>query len=397
VRRLRVVSVSLAAVAMLAFVAACGSDNSGSSSSATTAAATSAAATSAAATSAAATTAASASATTAAASATTAGGTAALAGTPAPKPLPTKTDVAISIVSPAEYLSAIYLAKAMGEFDKENLNVNIVRNNLSDANVLLLQGTVHMAAGGLSAGLLNAINQGSALAQVAHINDLSPNSCEGIYVRKEAAAPDGKPLPDKVKGQKVNYGGGGMAHSNAGVVTQWLQSGGLQPSDIEISTLGAGDSLIALQQGAITASYIVQPFCEQAKAGDYAVKVPNTGYSFSSYMMSADFLKNKPEVAKAILRALARTSRTYLQGDYHQNEQVVAALSSAIGIPPEQLKASAPFKFTTDLQFGQPAIDSMLNDQNVWLSAGNVLSYNQAMPVDKFVDTSLAKQVLAGQ
>src|SRR5579859_7276282 len=93
--------------------------------------------------------------------------------------------------NPAENYAGVLMAMAFNEFDKENLNVTIQRVGGSDSLLLLTQGTIHMQASGLSAALLNLINQRDSLRITGYQYDLPADSKEGYWFRNEMYKADG--------------------------------------------------------------------------------------------------------------------------------------------------------------------------------------------------------------
>jgi NitT/TauT family transport system substrate-binding protein len=166
--------------------------------------------------------------------------------------------------------------------------------------------------------------------------------------------------------------------------------------DIQITEVAPADILVGMKQGSIDGGYIVTPFWKQLEKDGTAKLVPNTGFSLASYIMPLDFIKAKPDVAKAILRAIMRTQRTYLQGNYHNDAKVVAAISQAVGAPETTITSADPLNFTKDLIFAPSATQVMQDLQQVWLD-NNILQYKTAIPLDKINDLSMAQDVAAGK
>jgi NitT/TauT family transport system substrate-binding protein len=307
------------------------------------------------------------------------------------------TNVTVSQVTPAEYLAPLYVGIAFGEFQKENLTVDLQRVTLSEALVLMRQGKIQLEAAGLTGGLLNAINQTDGFRQVGYMYSLSPESKEGIWVRNEFFDKDGRLIESKIKGMRFNFATGGLSHSNAGMIARWLKEhGGYTVKDVQVVAVGSSEALIGMQQGGVDGSVLVTPFWKEAEKSGIAKFFPGTGYSLASYIMSTDLIKKQPDVAKAILRAVMRTQRTYLQGNYHNDPRVVAAISKAISAPETTITASNALVFTKDMLYTKAAEQTMQDDQAVWLEAGGIVEYKQPIPLDRVNDLSLAKDVLAG-
>src|SRR5690606_12292607 len=101
--------------------------------------------------------------------------------------------------------------------------------------------------------------------------------------------------------------------------------------DIDISTLTGPDVLVALENGSIDGGFLADPTWADPDQRGYAkLVVPFGTFSVNGYMMGK-LRTEQPDVAKAFIRAMVRTSRTYLQGDYHNDPEVRAKLLEIMG------------------------------------------------------------------
>jgi hypothetical protein len=253
-----------------------------------------------------------------------------------------------------------------------------------------------MIAAGLTAGMLNLNHQLDALRLTGAIFTVSPKSRDGVYVRNEYMKPDGQIDCDKIASAQINFATGGISHSNAAAIGPVLDGCGLSITQVQAVGLGAGDSAVALQNGAIAMSYLSTPFADQAYNSDYATLIPNTAYSFASYIQPTKLLTERPEVAAAMLRAIMRTHRTYLAPGYHDNADVVSQIAEFVGVEPDSVTAAEELVFPPDLAFLDSTVDAMSGVQDIWLKAGGILEYDQAIPIESIIDTSIAEEVAGG-
>jgi NitT/TauT family transport system substrate-binding protein len=139
----------------------------------------------------------------------------------------------------------------------------------------------------------------------------------------------------------------------------------------------------------------VTPFWKQAETDGFARWIPGTGTDNATYIMQKDFYIKQPDVAKAMLRALVRTHRTYLQGDYHPDAKVMDVIAKAMNIPAATIIAPGlQLRFTSDLKF-TPKVDQLtLDDQAVWIATGGC-TYSTPLPLDRINDTMVLDAVLA--
>src|SRR6266508_3104395 len=81
-------------------------------------------------------------------------------GAPEPQPLAERQTVTLSTAFRAEFVAPILLGISMGEFDKENFDVEIQELGFSDALPLIASGDIDIAVGGTEAAFFNAVNSG---------------------------------------------------------------------------------------------------------------------------------------------------------------------------------------------------------------------------------------------
>jgi ABC-type nitrate/sulfonate/bicarbonate transport system substrate-binding protein len=317
-------------------------------------------------------------------------------GTPAPKPLAQPTSVTIAITAPAEFVSPIYLANTFGEFQKENLHVTITDLNFTDALVLMQQGKVQMLAGGATAGMLNADASGQTFKQVGAIFDNEPSSKLGLYVRDQYLTPQGTLNCADVPKMTFNYSTGGLGSSIPFVAQEVLNKCGYSLTQVKHVALDSAESLPALENGAISFSYLNDPQAGEAYTGNFAKLLAGTAYSLASYMMSTKYLDSNPTTAAAILRALMRTERTYFAGDYHSNPTTMSAIEKFTGAPASKILADAPLYFKPDMQFSTAADNAILGIQKIWIQ-NKIVDYTTPLTLPQINDTTLAAQVSAGQ
>lgn len=130
---------------------------------------------------------------------------------------------------------------------------------------------------------------------------------------------------------------------------------------------------------------------EETGCCELVTPLPSVLAHGSGFVMNRDFYESQPEVAEAVLRALVRTNRTYLQDGFHEDQAVMEELSAAMGVPADALRASLAPVFLPDMAIDRSTIESL---QATWLEIGEVLSYEEPIPIDDIVDTSVLSRVL---
>lgn len=314
-------------------------------------------------------------------------------GTPAPQPLPTKTKATISVAFPVEAFASVYLADVMGEFDKENLDVEIVQLPANEGIVALTSGQVDLQLAGISAGAFNAVAAETDLQFVANGPSFGEQAEDGLWVRKELLGADGKIDPAKIPGMRIAFGSAGVSTTAAVPVARWLEQYDRVLDDVTSVPLGGADMLVALEQGAVDGSYLNSPMWQQPSVEECCVLLtPRPPLAASVYTFTGRFLEQHRDVAKALMRAITRTNRTYLAGDYHADQATMTTLSDVLSTPVDTLSASPSLSFDPDLGIDASILEAC---QAVWLAAG-VLDYDEVQPLGDMIDTSVIEEVVQG-
>lgn len=325
-------------------------------------------------------------------STTAPGATAATSDDPlAPAPLPTRTKVTIGTPGALEVFSTVYMAEALGEFEKENLDVEVVELRPNDAYLSMSQGNMEVYVAGVNAGFINVVQSGIDLRWIANTHSSSPKSEEGLWVRNELLDPSGDLRDDAPAKFTIAMGAGGLASASIVPISDWLTPQGRTLEDLEVTNLSGNDIVVALDNGAIQSGYLPSPGYQVISAsGCCTLVTQQPPFTAATYAMSASFIEDDSEAAKAVIRALARTNRDYLQGDYHADDEVALAMSEVFAIPVDSLRQTEPLVFDPDLGLDVKAIDAL---QSLWIDVG-VLDLDQPVSIDRLTDHSIVDQAL---
>jgi NitT/TauT family transport system substrate-binding protein len=294
-----------------------------------------------------------------------------------------------------EVYDTMLLASYFGEFKKENLDVSITTIPVPAAIAALQSGSLDVYTIGVSAAVLNAQASGSDIRFVASTGGIPQASdLQGFWIRSGLAPTSGQFDPCKMKGLTVSVGGSaGVGASDVLFLNGFLQKCNLTIKDVKISSIGGPNELIALQQGSIDAGFLADPLWKAAQSGGYAqpLIIPGTSTpTLGGYLMGS-LRTQHPDVAQAFIRAMVRTSRTYLQGDYHANPTVIAALSAELHQTASVISAAPSQVFDPNLIF---TTDGASQLQKIWLGAGGVLNYSSALPNNQVYDPSVLQAVI---
>jgi NitT/TauT family transport system substrate-binding protein len=317
-------------------------------------------------------------------------------GTPEPQPLAERTSITASIVvDGVEAYSQLLLAEAMGEFDKENLDVTITKVPTSESVALLGQDKLDLAPLGANIALLNAIDQGVDVAIVGTMPDFPDTTRSGFWMRSELVPADGEVDPCSLEGLKTVLGGtAGFGSTAVRPYAEFIAGcPDFAITDIQLSTLTGPELLIALENGAVDVAYLPDPLWADPEEKGYAeLIIPYSGATGNGWVMGP-LREDRPEVADAIARAMVRTTRTYLQGDYRQDPEVRAALIEALGVPEDLFDDGVSLVFPPDMRFDTSVAEVL---QAIWLEVGGLLAFDEPLPVDRVVDDQVLDRVLGG-
>jgi NitT/TauT family transport system substrate-binding protein len=304
-----------------------------------------------------------------------------------------KTTVTLALPVQAESYLPMEVGKELGEFAKENIDLNITVLPIPDSTVLLAQGKVDMVTG-FFVTTLNAEAGGARIKLFAPLGAFAPSGKAGLWVRKDLADASGTVDPCSLKGKKISFGGSaGLGATSSWWVQQWMDTckTGASVKGVQLSTLGGGDLVAALQSGGVDGGALYDPNWHDPDSKGYAVlAVPNYKGVLGGYMYGPS-LSGKPEVLDAIVRALLRTTRTYLQGNYKTNPNVVAASAKELGVPAATFTSAPPLVFDPNMKWDTSVVTSV---QKTWMSIGGLLTYDKPLTIDQVYDPTHVNKVL---
>ncbi len=315
--------------------------------------------------------------------------------TPAPRPLATNESITVLYAAPIEPFASIFLADAFGEFEKENLDVTLQQIPGPDGTTLLSQGRAEVQLIGLSAGVFNQVAAGTPFKFVAStFVDDAPQA--GHYIRKEYLDASGEPDYERLKGTNVaaGIGGGGWGNPGALPLWQWAQEGGeISLDDMNpITVPTASDAALALVNDSVSIAIGLTPAWASIIDSGCCEKLVDQ-IEAGAFMTTETFLTDRPDVADAFFRAIMRTNRTYLQGDYKTDPEVVAAMATAFNQPEDLLAGLPALGFSPDLDLAFRDVIPVAQRQ---FRASELLSYPDDIPADEMIDTSPVDRLLGG-
>ena len=263
------------------------------------------------------------------------------------------------------------------------------------ANVLALlaQNRYQIVAGGISAGIFNALEKDLPITILSDrvSTPIGPN----LMLR-----PD---LKDKVKSLK-DLKGKVVASNGQGSVSTYevgkmLEREGLTIRDVELKIIPFTQMGVAFKNGAIDAGILIPPFVWQLEEQGLALPFANVDelveprpMTIAVIMANSDWVKKNPEVVRNYMTAWLRGVREYCQA-YHgapnRQEIIDELVRSGTERRPELLNK---YPWAARSPNGKINIASML-DINDWY-VKNKMS-NMRFPAERVVDTSYIEHAIA--
>jgi NitT/TauT family transport system substrate-binding protein len=332
-------------------------------------------------------------------------------GTPAPRPLSTKTPLTLSRgLLKGLAFSSVLLAQEMGEFTKENLDVRFVSENGVNSLLLMQQGRIDGAFLSLNAGVFSAISAGADVRFVLPFGSAGPGDQSGFWARRSVLGPDGRfdpcvlsrgVRPDGTTVVSLSDTTGLASPVTIALARLIEQCPGQTLTSVRdrltVSTVVGANLLVALQQGAVDLALLLSPLPDAPGIGDYAA----LAYSIGQNDPGTDFAgwalgpvrDKQPAVAEAFVRAVTRTVRTYLQGSYLANPDILTALTKTLDVPADQLSKSRPSVFRPDQRFRTGS--GLADLQGYWKDVGGLLSYDNPLDGSRVVDLGPVDRAVA--
>lgn len=317
-------------------------------------------------------------------------------GAPAAVPLPAPTTVRIGIQAATEELAPVLLAEELGEFEAENLTVELVE--IADPVELyeaLGTGALDAVAGRLDAPFFDQVSGGTgvrlvlggAVARAA--NDLG-EAQPGLWIRADLMSE-----PDRYKeleGSRFAVADG-IDDAVAGPVTAVIRQDDLSLNEVRVDLEGGADAAEALESGDVSAAWLDEP-AWRSVAGDGRFRLIATlpaSEPLGGLMLSGRLVDHEGDraVGLAVVRALVRTVNSWLADDYQEDDEVVEALAGATGTEPGDIRATPPWLFDWELRSGTTE-----RLQTTFVQLGSVI-YEEEIPERDIVDRTLYRDVVA--
>lgn len=302
----------------------------------------------------------------------------------APVPLEEPATITMTVAGKYEVYTPALLAIAEGEFDKENITVKLETISQAESIPALALGTTDVAVSTFGAILLNAIAGGAELKMVLPAG--ANLKGDGLYVRPEIAEQGPSAFAGKTLGMAA-----GIAQTSMIPVLEYLAEGGVTLDDFTIETIPQADLPAALAAGKIDGFYVASPQHLALIEEGLAVRVAgfDPGVYTTGVIFGPNLLTKNPELGQAVVRAIARTTQTYLQGDYKADTVAAQKVADALEISVEDLRA------TESMVFGfEEKTEIVTEIQELWISVGDILTYETVLEPERYIDSSFIDRIV---
>jgi NitT/TauT family transport system substrate-binding protein len=300
---------------------------------------------------------------------------------------------------PALSQAPVFLAEELGFYADENLEVELEPiSSISDALLLLAQGDIDVYTGAPSAPMFNQVASGLDVRMISSIGSIDvPEEFDppsGVYVRQELIDSGEVSSAADLAGRKI-AALGPIGTATSFLIHRVLATGGVELSDVELVILGFPEAVTALETGAVDAAFLVAPFSAQVQVDGIAAPIVDSREAYGDVVTSGQIigptlLENR-QAAVAFLRADMRAAQR-MQGDYREDEEVVAALASFMDTEVDLIRNGPIYYFDPTLR---PQVDSVMDMQDVFLGFPNILSYTDPLTPDVLFDLEIQQLAAA--
>jgi NitT/TauT family transport system substrate-binding protein len=213
----------------------------------------------------------------------------------------------------------VYVAKALGLFDKHGVDVDLVYGTGIQAANIMISGSAEVGAFAVEHGVAVSA-KGQDLKLLVLNQQLPPLS---LIVRNDVPTPNAdKPYPQMVrdlKGLKIGISSAGASTDTT--LQYLLREAGLDPKkDVNIIPVGDPNTMLAaLKNGVIDGAMAVEPTQTIAlhgiKIAKMMVDVEGGGaplfkdYAYNGMWVRSAFLKDRPQVARSIVAAVVEAEQ----------------------------------------------------------------------------------------
>ena len=287
-----------------------------------------------------------------------------------------------------------YIAQEEGFFAEQGLEVEFVKfTSVTQALPLLIQGDLDVAAGSISAGVINAIAQDMNIKIVAGRDYVDADQGSlALVARKDLYDSGALDTVAEVKGKQVSMPCTACIDDFG--VANILKEEGLTLNDVVIARMSRQDTVTALDSGSIEVATLGTLQIGQVKSlgcaqtlALFSDVIP--GFHVSYIMFGPTLLNDNPDAGKKFMTAYVKAAQQYAEGKTERNLEIA---EKYMGMDRETL-LNAPWT-PIDID-GRIDIEDILTFQD-WAYEGGYL--DKKMTEEQLIDTSFvdyANQMLS--
>ena len=289
-----------------------------------------------------------------------------------------------------------YIAVSKGYFAQEDITVDAadIRSAL-DTIGPLATGQLDVSMGAATAGFFNAANKGFDLRVIAAMGIQGPVMSTQPLVRK-ALWDEGTVRSAKdFRGRKV-------AINAPGDITEYFltlmaEKNAMSLKDIDVTVLPFSQQLAGFRNGAIDAGFMPEPVSSSAQlAGAVVLDTADAGIgegTITTFVFAGTrFLRERPKVALAFMRAMLRGARD-AQGPYLKDPAIAASIAAQTGLKVEAIQRATPYAIDPGLDIAK--YEAGLRRQETIHRRNGRLNFAAPLQFDKVLDASLAQEAAA--
>ncbi len=312
---------------------------------------------------------------------------------PSPSPAPTFAPMTIKFGQVGGISDAAFdIAQAKGYFKEQGLTVEAVPFT-SAADMTAPLGTDELQVGGgtVSAGLFNAIDRGVAVVVVADKGNHAPgHGASAVVVR--TALIDVIKAPKDLKGRSIALASRDIAPEMN--LDNYLRTGGLTISDVNVVAIGFNDMLTALRNGAVDAAQPNEPSLSRIlSAGVARVLVRSDqvspGLQIAVVLFSQKFAAQR-EAAVRFMVAYVKGARLYndafVKKDAATRTEVIGILSKSTKLDADLFNTMVMPMINSDGKVNTNSLDEV----QTWLVAKG--SQKVKVPIGRVVNMSFVEE-----
>ncbi len=270
---------------------------------------------------------------------------------------PAREDVVKISVVPCVCFAPIYIAQQKGYLAEAGIKLDITQVAAGqDAIAFLAAGKIDALAGGVSAGLFNALNRGLNVRLVASMGgeDMATNQTPPVaLVVRSDLYESGVTKPAQLKGKTIAIPGGVGAIGSFDLAVH-LNAAGLTLKDVTVLNLSMPDTIGALKNKSVDAAVTTNPFLSQLLSAKTAVVAAPSSSSVLGHaiaktglLVNPEFLSERRDVAARLVKALIRASKD-IQGNGFLDPLITKILSEVTGQNAETLSIGR-YSFSPEL------------------------------------------------